>query len=339
MLPLDADPPRYTSNFPIPVVGLPLGPGSQTEDETLDYITMPRGMDTYQPPSLPEPEDFARADSARTVLHQIAQALKQQASRGADAATIRIALTEVPAAELALINQILGEGEVSAQVLDHPQAAPPSRWQAADATLGAGQAQIQESVFAGVWRVLEQTEQGWVDAIEVGRVPACLLRAAAQDAQGVDAAAISAQSAPATSSTKEAKTPPLSVMNAPSILVELADQRARWQSERSRPGAAASDAHVVNLSLLPVTPDDIGWIDHQLGTGRVLILSRGYGNCRITNCCVPHSWRVVYYNSQDAVILNTIEVTDIPAVACAAPEDLADSAERLAEVLAWVEQG
>lgn len=61
------------------------------------------------------------------------------------------------------------------------------------------------------------------------------------------------------------------------------------------------------------------------GTGRLLVLSRGHGNCRITNCCVPHTWRVVYYNSQDAVILNTVEVVGVPKVACAAPEDLTDA--------------
>ena len=95
---------------------------------------------------------------------------------------------------------------------------------------------------------------------------------------------------------------------------------------------------MVNLSLLPLSPQDIGFLDHQLGTGRVLMLSRGYGNCRITNCRVPHTWRVVYYNSQDAVILNTVEVVGVPEVACAAPEDLADSLERLREVVQWVEQ-
>jgi hydrogenase-1 operon protein HyaF len=96
--------------------------------------------------------------------------------------------------------------------------------------------------------------------------------------------------------------------------------------------------HVVNLSLLPLTVDDIGYMDLRLGTGRVLILSRGYGNCRITNCCVPHTWRVVYYNSQDTVILNAVEVTDMPDVACAAQEDLLDSLERLQEVIEWVDQ-
>ena len=123
---------------------------------------------------------------------------------------------------------------------------------------------------------------------------------------------------------------PPNVQNAPMLIEEIRDQVASW-----KPGKLP---HVVNLSLLPLSPQDIGFLDHQLGTGRVLMLSRGYGNCRITNCCVPHTWRVVYYNSQDAVILNTVEVVGVPEVACAAPEDLADSLERLREVVQWVQQ-
>ncbi len=153
------------------------------------------------------------------------------------------------------------------------------------------------------------------DWIEVGGIPEVLRQTAKLDGS---------QSVPA------ALAVPPEVMNAPSVLVELEDQRRTWQ-----PGQIA---HVVNLSLLPLTPMDIGYLDHRLGTGRVLILSRGYGNCRITNCCVPHTWRVVYYNSQDTVILNSVEVTDMPEVACAAPEDLVDSVDRLHEVLQWVNQ-
>ena len=38
------------------------------------------------------------------------------------------------------------------------------------------------------------------------------------------------------------------------------------------------------------------------------------------------------------LILNTIEVVDVPEVALAAPEDLVDSRERLAELIAWIER-
>ncbi|MCG8082170.1 MAG: hydrogenase expression/formation protein, partial [Candidatus Thiodiazotropha taylori] len=63
------------------------------------------------------------------------------------------------------------------------------------------------------------------------------------------------------------------------------------------------------------------------------ILSRGYGNCRITSTAVQNVWWVQYFNSQDKNILNTIEIGAIPAVAAAAHEDVQDSAERLSEIL------
>mgnify|MGYP000724044400 FL=1 len=63
------------------------------------------------------------------------------------------------------------------------------------------------------------------------------------------------------------------------------------------------------------------------------MLSRGYGNCRITSTRLRNTWWVQYFNSMDHLILNTIEVTSVPEVALAAPEDFADSVERLAE---WV---
>lgn len=282
----------------IPVVGLPsatLGPGSQEEDDGLNYMAMPQGMGTYRPPLLPEPEDLHGRGGALRVLQAVLQAT-------AGAEPTAVPLQGLDAEERTLINQVLGEGEVSAQWL--PAA-------------GDGRAaQVQESVFAGVWRVLVHDGQGGVaDHIEVGAVPALLRQAALHDGRHPP---------------QVASAPPPDVLNAQHVLAELAQHRTAW-----RPG---QPSEVINLTLLPMSPADIAWMDHVLGTGRVLMLSRGYGNCRITSTCVPHTWRVVYYNSQDHVILNTVEVGDLPAVAQAAPEDLADTHERLAEVLLWVAQ-
>ena len=95
---------------------------------------------------------------------------------------------------------------------------------------------------------------------------------------------------------------------------------------------------MLNLTLLPLTPDDSLWLQGRLGEGRVVILSRGYGNCRIVDTQLPRTWRVTYFNAQDMIILDTLEVGSVPEVACAAQQDLEDSAERLAEVLEWVEK-
>lgn len=283
--------------FPIPVVAL--GPGTQTEDEHLDYLPMPKDMDTFRAPVLPEPEEIAGRAAARDALLKVLTLL-DLAADGAPGG--RVSLQGLPSPDLLLVNQVLGEGEASAIVNEQGSSL---------------ELRIQESVFAGVWRLLTFRDGALVDdEIEVGPVPALLRRVADEDAE---------------SEYRPWRGPlPPNVQNAPLLVEEIRDQVARW-----RPGQTP---HVVNLTLLPVTPEDIGYLDHQLGTGRVLLLSRGYGNCRISNTRLPNCWRVVYYNSMDKVILNTVEVVDMPEVAMAAPEDLRDSHERLQDVLGYLEQ-
>lgn len=285
--------------FPLPLVAaspLPV-------DDGLEYLSMPQGMDTYRPPMLPD-EPGVHVE-ARLLLEQLLAQLRTSATQP-EAAQPPLSLGELPPAERALLDQLLGEGEVSARLL--PDAEGRS-------------AEVQESVFTGVWRVFEFDSGGLrSDYLEVGAVPHLLRRAALDDAP---AARDLVSPDEVLASAGEA------IQNARPLLVELQDH-----ATAHRPGAAAQ---VVNLSLLPLTPEDIAYLDHRLGTGRVLLLSRGYGNCRITNTCSPHTWRVVYYNSSDTVILNSVEVGDFPEVACAAAEDLADSALRLTEVLQWLE--
>ncbi|MCB1987403.1 MAG: hydrogenase expression/formation protein [Burkholderiaceae bacterium] len=281
--------------FPIPLVSA-MGPGSQIEDEELDYLPMPQGMSTYQPPRLPEPDALDGHSAAIAVLDQVLAVL-QAAIRGESVAPVD--LSGLGAADREIVNQALGEGEVGAQVADGQ---------------GSALVQVQESVFAGVWRVIERLPDGGLqDRIEVGAIPEVLKTCARQDGA---------------SGHRPAARLPEGVMNAPTLLQELHDQRQQWRVGQS--------AHLVNLSLLPLSPADMACLEEQLGTGRVVILSRGYGNCRISSTRVPNTWRVVYYNSQDAMILNSIEVVDMPEVACAAPEDLVDSEQRLREVMAWV---
>ena len=285
-------------DFPIPVRSI--GPGSQVEDETLDYMPMPQGMETFRAPLLPEPEQMAGRHRAHAALRDALVQLEAVCQGGGNR---HVDLRLLDADDLALVNQVLGEGEVSAVV---------------HAVVDAQHAvQVQEAVFAGVWRVVTTVQDRVVsDIIELGHVPEVLKSTARAD---VDPVVPPWQGA----------LPP-NVQNAPALLAEIQDHWRLW-----RPG---QPAHVVNLTLLPMSVEDIGFLDHHLGTGRVLILSRGYGNCRITNTHRPNTWRVVYYNSQDVVILNTVEISELPEVAKAAIEDLEDSRDRLKEVLAWVEQ-
>jgi hydrogenase-1 operon protein HyaF len=164
----------------------------------------------------------------------------------------------------------------------------------------------QETTFTGLWRVCGDG----MDDIEASPFPTALRNFAA--ARQMPAAPVDA--------------PPANLMNAPALLAEIRDASARC-----RPG---DQAHVINLSLLPVTPEDTDYLDRMLGRGGLSVLSRGFGNCRITATAYPNVWWVQYFNSMEKLILNSVEVVDVPAVALAAAEDFADSRVRLAE---WIE--
>ena len=65
--------------FPIPVVAL--GPGTQSEDENLDYLPMPKDMDTYRAPVLPEPEEIAGRAAALDQRRAASQGPRRQLRR------------------------------------------------------------------------------------------------------------------------------------------------------------------------------------------------------------------------------------------------------------------
>lgn len=281
--------------FPIPVVAL--GPGTQSpfEEDALDYLPMPSGMDTFSTPRLPDEVAPAARDAAIALLEGLADAMAAWSfTHGAGGVGHPVVdLSTVPAAVCALVNDALGQGEVSAC------------YTPAGADKGL---RVQETVFAGVWRLLDQDAPGQPGS---DRIEACAFPPAALPRAGDAPAAFSPDPAPA------------GAMNAPAVMHELLDAAACH-----RPGQAA---HIINLTLLPMTPADLNWLVASLGIGPTVILSRGYGNCRITSTRVPHVWWVQYFNSADTLILNTLEVTDLPDVAPAAADDFADSLVRLRE--------
>lgn len=193
-----------------------------------------------------------------------------------------------------IVNQILCEGEVSITLS------------------GPVHAKTQESILAGVWRTLylDQDDCATHDLLEVADVPH-YVRAIEGQRRSVNIAA---------------KDVPNDVVNALPLLVELDSYCREYQVDRK--------PRTINLSLLPMADADIMYLDDQLGHGAVEILSRAYGKCQVSSTLIPNVWWVRYYNSMNVLILDTLEVVDVPHVACAAPEDLHDSALRLDEILA-----
>jgi hydrogenase-1 operon protein HyaF len=272
--------------FPISVVAM--GPGSQGE-EAPDYLPMPKGMETFSQPRLPDNVAPEIVNEAAGLLGTYVDAAEKAGFAGGATLNLR----DLDTAMRDVINQSMGFGEVSAFTT------APQHWR------------VQETAFSGIWRVLQVADDGAmvVDRLETGAIPAPLtdtmLATATADLPAPDY--------------------PAGCMNAQALVEEIRMQAAAW-----KPGDAA---HVINLTLLPVSDADLDTLYGWLGHREVSILSRGYGNCRITSTRLQNVWWVQYFNSMDALILNSIEIIGMPEVALAADEDFSDSVERLREYL------
>ena len=175
--------------------------------------------------------------------------------------------------------------------------------------LTAGSLRAQETAFTGIWRI----RGDGIDDVEASAFPLALRELTM------------AREFPAAPPAE----PPAELMNAPALHHEIRSRSAQWSAGRA--------AHVINLSLLPATPDDLAWLDEQLGRISFSILSRGFGNCRITATALPFVWWVQYFNSMEKLILNSIELVDLPAVALAAAEDYTETIVRLDEWIVSIE--
>ena len=276
-------------DIPVRVVG----PGSQpgAEADAPSFIDMPRDMTHYDAPSMPNPDAVNHLSGAREAMIWLGHALNCYSK---DAAYPRANLNALDDENRELVNQILGEGEISVSYAGDPPAS------------------VQESVLAGVWRTLyfDDDRNVAIDMLEVGAVPSLVL-APVQGSHNVDT----------TPADLDAD-----VANAMPLLFELEDRCKRFKK--------SGTTYSINLTLLPLSQDELEFLDTRLGRGPVDVLSRAYGKCEVINTLVPNLWWVRYFNSMGTLILNSLEVTAVPDVVVAAPEDLADSAERLTEILA-----
>ncbi len=268
-----------------------MGPGSQPEEQQkLSYISMPNDMSTYTAPYLEDVDEIAGLPGAMEAINWLRQSLADYRPGNPP---MLANLSELDADSRELVNQVLGEGEVSI-TLD-----------------GTVVAKTQESVLAGVWRTMYlEGDRIVADLLEVGELPHVFSRAAG-DRKAID-----------TSEPED----PAEILNALPILSELEARVATYND--------SGEAHSINLSLLPLSDPELEFLDERLGRGPVDVLSRAYGKCQIISTATPNVWWVRYYNSMGTLILNSLEIVGVPVVVMAAAEDLADSAERLEQILA-----
>jgi hydrogenase-1 operon protein HyaF len=285
--------PYSPTPFPIPVRSLMPEP-----TDAVEYMPMPREMSTFEMPRLPEAGPGSDVAGAHAVLQQFLVLMDGWMASGTpdpQAPLPALDLAGLPPATLRVVNETLGEGEVSAIVE------------------AAHEVRLQETVFSGVWR--EQHLRGTHllhDHLLAAPIPPIVLALAQQRATP------SLRSLPL----------PAGAMNVPALLHELQEA-----IDRSGP---QTPAHVLNLTLLPLSPEDSAHLAAVLDGGSVVVLSRGFGNCRISSTAARNVWRVQYFNNMQTLILDTIEVATMPEVAVAAPEDIAETRLRLHDLLQWM---
>ena len=287
----------YPREFPIPVVVA--GAGSQPEDEEFEYVPMP-GAEPLATPIPPGDASASDLAVAADLVEQLVESMRRH-HPGNGTPPPRFSLKALAPGALRALNESLGQGEVSVKV---------------DSADGGPGWRIQETAFAGVWRVLLEDARGQrvEDLLEAGDMPVAVKEALARaNGTHLDPARLAS-----------------GVVNARSVVEELRHHAIGYRTGRA--------AHVVNLTLLPFAPADHAGLDGLLGEGPVTILSRGFGNCRIASTRVRNLWRVRFYNTMSTLILDTIEVVDVPEAARAAPEDYQESVERLDELLGWLRE-
>jgi hydrogenase-1 operon protein HyaF len=113
-------------------------------------------------------------------------------------------------------------------------------------------------------------------------------------------------------------------MNVGPVLVEIGARAEAW-----RPGTAP---HVLNFTLFPMTEADTAVLQETLGQAPLTIVSGGFGTCRIAATWVRRVWAVKYLDAMGKPIVDTLEIGDVPEVACAAAADFAASVTRLARM-------
>ena len=141
-----------------------LGPGSQPERSVANTIGVPDIVDTFRQPYTPEVANKATAEKCRQFFIDLYEEMRLWNMDSGDAGPA-FAMNSYDKDTLALINQMLGEGEVAIRISIPNETFDEIR--------------IQESIFVGVWRVCYYRDgQQIADQLEVSAIPSCVAEAA-----------------------------------------------------------------------------------------------------------------------------------------------------------------
>ncbi|SMF97514.1 hydrogenase-1 operon protein HyaF, partial [Methylomagnum ishizawai] len=204
--------------FPIPVFGeSPFPP--QEEDEALAIVS-PGEMAVFRMPLRRAPATREEEHAAAAVIAEFLARMDAQEIDGAEQPGFD--LHGLPPGVIRVLNETLGEGEVSAKLGDRTE--------------------VQETAFAGIWRV---RIAGPGNRFPIHWKPRPC-RAGSANGPGVRPAS--------------RFRPPARFDERPALLAEILARAGRYREHGT--------GHVVNLTLLPMTPEDLAYLDAALGRGR-----------------------------------------------------------------------
>ena len=233
--------------------------------------------------------------SVRAIVEQSLRGLRQAA---VDHASRQIDLMHLSATDRASLDAFLGGGQMAATI------SADLSWR------------LHRTDLPGLWRVMAEDDSAGAagacvaDYLEIADIPDVVRDALA---------ALQGDMPPFPQDL------PDGVLNAPALIEEIRHRAATHDP--------ANRNVVVNLMLVPLSADDRHVIDALLGTVPLGLACGAYGTCRLTATRVRGVWRLRHYDITGAVIVDTIEIGDVPQIARVMYDDIDRAADRLVEKL------
>lgn len=109
--------------------------------------------------------------------------------------------------------------------------------------------------------------------------------------------------------------------NAPPLLREISDMMRQL--------LATGESGTIDLSALPLTPADLDWLHAKLGEGEIAVTLQADGESTLNETALSGVWWVVHHNEQGAVTSQFIEVSYVPDLIKAHPQDVLTGQEYL----------
>jgi hydrogenase-1 operon protein HyaF len=125
---------------------------------------------------------------------------------------------------------------------------------------------------------------------------------------------------------------PIHVINAPPAepgLTGNAPPLLREISELLRCLLETGETAAIDLSALPLTPADLDWLRDKLGEGEIAVTLQASGESTLNETACPGVWWVTHHNEQGAVTSQFIEVSFVPELVKAHPQDVEIGRENL----------